>query len=419
MKNLLIDGFLSSVFAAESIIGTRAIIHGPGGCSDYLTRISATVVPRDHKVIKGPFFFNNPRVPCTFIDEEDYVNGADYKMTELLDRIDDSDLCVIIQSPGMSLIGDDLIGATARSSFKGFTVVMENCHMSEPAHVGYDVTISEIVKGICDKSVKTKGKVNIIGLPVIIHGWETTLKELETYLDSMGLELCAAVGAGCSVSDLLESTKAEFNISVIPEYCRTTSDVYDMLGVPTVFTEIPIGFENTRKWICSVAEAAGRDPEPALNILRKSELRSKRLLEGSSMKGFSTRCATYSINIDSELVLPLMEWLYRYLFMFPESVCFRDWWPQEFRDKVIGFLENINRAEVASADFDSTKVDVMFTDGISVELMYKKGICSAGIDMWMPSRHTLPFVEKPILGAKGALRILDDVFYLIQRGMYH
>lgn len=125
------------------------------------------------------------------------------------------------------------------------------------------------------------------------------------------------------------------------------------------------------------------------------------------------------MNIDSELTLPLMEWLYSYLFMFPECVVVKDWWSAEFRERLTGFLTGINRTEVTGKDIDSTRVDVMFADGISAEFMQKKEICSAGIDMWMPTMHTLPFVEKPILGAKGALRILDDVFRLIQRSLYH
>lgn len=419
MNNLMMDGFLASIIAAESFYGARAILHGPGGCSDYSTRISSMIVPRDHKVISGPFFFNNPRVPCTFVDEEDYVNGADYKITQLLDRIDDADLCIIIQSPGMALIGDDLNGAISRSSYEGDCVVIEESHMSEPTHIGYDIAVSEIVKGFCRKKDTVKGRVNILGLPVILHGWETTAEELRSYIEAMGLELCASVGSGCSVRELKDSSAAEINISVIPEYCRKTSESYSDLGIQTIFPEIPIGFENTAKWICAVAYYFDVSPEPALDILKKSQRRAKRLLEGSSMKGFSVRCSTYSMNIDSELTLPLMEWLYSYLFMFPECVVVKDWWSAEFRERLTGFLTGINRTEVTGKDIDSTRVDVMFADGISAEFMQKKEICSAGIDMWMPTMHTLPFVEKPILGAKGALRILDDVFRLIQRSLYH
>jgi hypothetical protein len=105
--------------------------------------------------------------------------------------------------------------------------------------------------------------------------------------------------------------------------------------------------------------------------------------------------------------------------MFPECVHVSSEWSAECKGRIFGFLESIDRSEAVTADIDSTKVDVMFTDGISAEFMQKKGICSAGIDMWMPTRHTMPFVDRPILGAKGSLRLLDDIFYSIQRSMYH
>lgn len=415
MRNLTMDGFLSSLIAAESIVGCRAVVHGPGGCRSHAAHLSPTLLLREYEVVEGPFFFNNPRVPGTYVDEEDYVNGADYKVTELLDRIDDAEVCVVVQSPGTSLIGDDLTGAAVRSRFKGVVVTPEVCHMSEPMHVGYDSTMADIVRNVCTQGDKVPGNVNIIGIPVLLQGWETTVEELRIYLEAMGLNLVAAVGAGCTVDELKESSSSELCIPVLPEFCRMTAEAYDRLGVPTISAGIPVGFEATRGWITAVADSTGRDPSPALEILSRSEERAKRVLEGSPYGGISTRCATYSIHVDSELVLPLMRWLYDYLSMFPECVMPKDWWSEEYMEELEGFLASINRSDAIGPNVYDTRVDVTFADGISAKFLEKRGTCSAGIDIWHPSRHRMQFREWPVLGASGALRMLDDIFYWIQR----
>ena len=42
-------------------------------------------------------------------------------------------------------------------------------------------------------------------------------------------------------------------------------------------------------------------------------------------------------------------------------------------------------------------------------------MCSIGLDLWIPTEHRMVFVDRPVLGGKGALRILDELFQGIQR----
>ena len=415
MNIVRMDGFLSSIMAADSIIGCRAVMHGPGGCRTHTSRLSATRMLRDYEVREGPFYFNHPRVPCTYVDDEDYVNGADYKVTELLDTVNDAEVCVVIASPGTSLIGDDLNGAAYRSSFKGITVIPEYCHMSEPAHAGYDSTIADIVKSVCKKKPTRKGTANILGLPIILEGWETTVSEFKGYLEAMGIEVLACVGAGCTVDELKESSAAEFNVSIFKEYCAETVSEYEQFGIKTIFSETPIGFASTKSWIHNAAQFFGVDPTPALEILHAAEIRASRVLKARLTEGFVARCATFSVQVDSSLVLPLTKWLYGYLSMFPECIAVCDWWDAEYRKELDEFLASVHCSGATSKPIESSRCDVLLSDGLTAKIFEKKGICSIGIDVWLPSKHRMNFVDRPILGAKGAMRILDDIFYDIQR----
>ena len=414
MHKETMDGFLASVIAAESVLGCRAVIHGPGGCRTHSSRLSARTVLRDYSIREGPFYFDHPRVPCTYIDEEDYVNGADYKVQDLVSEID-AELVVVIQSPGTSLIGDDLNGAVYRSGYGGAFVVAENNLMSERPHVGYDSTIASMVGAVCARTGTDPGVVNVVGLPVTLEGWESTVGELRSYVEAMGLTVGAFVGAGCTVGELRGSSRAGITVSVLPEYCGATMEVYRRLGSHCVVPEVPIGFQSTGSWIRTVADAAGVDPAPALEVLSGMERRSSRVLLSGMHEGMKARCSTYSVDLDTTAVAPLVEWLHSYLGMFPEAIDVKPWWDDATRGRLTSFLDSVGCPEAVDRDASRTRVDAAFTDGYSAMLLEKRGTCSVGLDLWIPTEHRMVFVDRPVLGGRGALRILDELFQGIQR----
>lgn len=415
MRPVEFDGFLSSMMAAESMYGSRAVLHGPGGCRFHDSALSPSKVTREYHIREGPFYFNRPRIPCTYLDDEDYINGADYKITDLLDTVDDADICVILTSPGTSLIGDDLNGAAYRSKYKGITVIPEYCHMSEPAHVGYDSTISAMVRDACQKKDRIKGTVNLLGIPVTLEGWTETSAEFRGYLEAMGLKVVSVPGGGCTTAEFFNSPSAEFNVTVIPEYCCLTAEMYERLGISTIMPETPAGFDATRRWILAVASHAGVDAGPALALLNSQTTRCSRIIMSAQFSGLVTKCASYSLMSDSTMVLPLVKWLHSYLSMFPVHIRACPWWTPEYLDELKKFLVSIHCEDVISDEFKEVRSDVLFCYGNLAELMEKKGICGIGIDIQIPTHHSLEFVPKPVLGARGVMRMLDEIYYGMQR----
>ena len=414
MRSLAMDGFWGAMLGAESMEGCRAVLHGPGGCRGAVSALAADLVVRDCAIREGPFYFTHPRIPCTYLDEEDYINGADYKLTDLLSGIHDVEVVVVVQSPGTSLIGDDLNGAAYRSGFKGTVVIQEENHMSEPGHAGYDESVAGIVRAVCQPSERRRGRVNILGIPIIMDGWEDTVSEFRGYAEAMGLE-AVFPGAGCSVDELRESAGAAVSVTVLPEYCVRTAEAYSRLGVPTSILPVPVGFEDTERWIEGLAEAAGVNPAPALELLRRSSDRSSRILRNAMEKGLGLRCATYSMDMDCSAALPLAKWLYRYLAMFPEEIAERPWWNDEYVGLFRDFLASIRSEDALKDGLTPKRCDVFFACGQTAMLMENNGICSVGIDVQPASLHRMRFVGRPFLGAKGAMRMLDEMFEKIER----
>jgi len=409
MEPICIDGFMASLQAAESIGGCRAVLHGPGACRSQNASLAHRLSTEFLPPVEGPFYNGSARIPCTYLDGNDYVHGANYKMTDLLDTLDGVELAVVIPSPGTSLIGDDLEMAVMRSMFRGKVLCMKGCHMSEPACTGYDSTLAFIVRNVCERREKIPGRVNVIGLPRLMEGWDATEEELEEYLDVMGIEVNAFIGADCTFQELLSAGSAEMNLAVMPEYCRETSRALESLGVPTLWLPVPFGFSSTESWIRSVADAFGADPGKALSICRKTSehcrLQMKKAGQGTSV----TRGMTYSVSLDSELALPLCEWMYRYLGMFPVSVRRCRWWSEDLTDRMSEFLSGIGCPDSLDCSLSDERCDVLFADGHTAMVRERNGSCMTGVDLQLPTGRMYPFVPRPVLGATGARRILDDV----------
>ena len=146
------DGFDGAVMAVESISDAVAFLHGPGGCRVRLMTHSSAVFPR---VFEGedwsyftPYYYGYPRVPATYLDEYDYINGAAYKVVEGLGVVKrtDPNLVVVINSPGAALIGDNHEKAIADAGLADRAIYMDESLVSMPMTTCYDHTLRAIVR---------------------------------------------------------------------------------------------------------------------------------------------------------------------------------------------------------------------------------------------------------------------------------
>lgn len=67
---------------------------------------------RNALLLGTPYYFGQPRVPCTYLDMGVFVNGARDRLEDIVSKISSLEpgLIGVINSPGASLIGEDLSG---------------------------------------------------------------------------------------------------------------------------------------------------------------------------------------------------------------------------------------------------------------------------------------------------------------------
>lgn len=419
INRICMDGFTGALLAVESFSDGCAVLHGPGGCRNYHTFLSSQCYPRanpgDFKKYSQQYFFGQARIPCTFLDEDNYINGSDKKLEECISLICNINNCfnVFIESPGAALIGDNITDAIERAGFNNKAMVIEESLISQPFSTSYDHTIKSILEWKSPKKKDTiPNTVNILGLPISSNDWEDSLTDLKLMLNKMGIEVIASPGAGCSAAELDKSTTAEFNVCISPEYCTRTASFYEEeYDIPTIVSEMgaPVGFDATEYWARNIAEIMGADTTMINKYVHKYKERAFKRISGS-LYSQRVKCCRFTIMTDSSIMYPLMRWLYSYLCMIPISISADSGADKTIEKSAIKFLEDAGLKDAWYTDPAANKVDFMFTDGHTAETQMMIGTCRKGVDIALPNLSRANFIPRPIYGLNGSLYILDEVF---------
>ena len=421
INRICMDGFTGALLAAESFAGGRAVLHGPGGCRGYHLLLAANCFPRaepeDQKKYQIQYFFGSPRIPCTYIDEDSYINGSDKKLEECIPIICgvDDGFDVFIPSPGAALIGDNITDAIERAGYRDRAVAIEESLISQPFSTSYDHIIKTIIAWKAPKKKETIPKtVNILGLPISGKDWQDALSELKSLLKDMGIEVISSPGAGCSMDELERSTAAEYNVCVCPEYCRRTAALYENeYGIRTIFSDMgaPVGFEATEHWVKNIGNVMGADTSKIDERIRVAKEKVFRKMN-SSFLSRRVKGMGFTIMSDSSITYPLTKWLYDYLCFLPVSISVD---PGEDSGMVSSTVEFLNSKGLKGAwnSNPSQTVDFLFTDGHTAETQMMLGKCRKGIDIGAPSLDGMNFIPRPILGIRGCMYLLDEIFFSV------
>jgi nitrogenase molybdenum-iron protein alpha/beta subunit len=407
------DGFIGSGVAAESVLDATTILHGPGGCRIHLSRLSGRYVKREFEIREGDYFFHFERVPCTFIDRDDYIYGASKKIALVLEMLENENtkFATILQSPGASLIGDKLKDEVLQQGLDYKTAVMDTSFMSEKFSVGFDTTLVKMAEKIVKPNEKRKGTVNIIGLPFTSRGYYELVKELRSVLGRMGIEVIATIGCGCTLDEFSRSSSAEFNIAIMPEYSERLSKFYlDEYGIPTIRSEMgaPIGYYAMRAFVETIAGAMGVDAGPILKDLEDDRHMVEITIDSSMNVGELLNYKTFSIEGESSVIYPLADFMIRYMKMVPKSIHITESDPF-FEKKIMDILEKMGCTSAIEEEFGAGYTNILFGAGSYVKLLQEQNRCGIGVDICLPSQDMIDIAPKSIMGIQGLHKMLDDI----------
>ncbi len=412
------DGFNGAIMAVESIEDAAVFLHGPGGCRIrhmvHSTAVFPRIAPGAPEDYFGMYYYGYPRVPASYLDEYDFINGAFYKMTEALPIVASKEpsLIVVINSPGAALIGDNHEKAIRDSGLEDRAIYMDESLVSMPMTECYGHMLRAIMEHLSpERGEVVPGTVNLLGLSLFDKDWEAGKEELCGLVESMGLKVLSTPGAGASIEDLKRSVSAEFNIIVCPEMCAGLLEYYESRGVAAIRSPAgaPVGFSAVRRWVETIAEATGKDPSPALDKVRRAERKVYDKFMGMKYNALRMRGLSFSIAGTASVVRPLTEWLYGYLSMVPVAVAIDPGADDREVESLKTFLDENDLSDSFGLE-PTDSSEVVLCEGIAALTMAEAKGC-IGVPIGYSCTGMDDIIPRPIYGVQGALYVLDELIH--------
>ena len=412
------DSFTGAIAAIEGIRDAAVLLNGPTGCKFYHGAMSETQMPRsdfiDPLYYSEEFYFGQPRVPVTYLDDYDYVFGATDKLEKILPIVarKGHGLIGVINSPGAALIGDDLLRFIKNANLPVPCIAVENTGFSQPLAWGFQDAVKKVLTRVKPRKLpREKDGVNLMGVSIVHHHWQGNVAELTTLLQACGIRVHTTICAGCTLAELENISSSQLNVVVHVEYADTLAPfMADRYGMNTYLPPdgAPVGFKATESWISGVCEMLDVSPAPALELMKGARQKSHEALNRFNTLTGLPKGATFGVDGDASMALPLVTWLYEYLGMVPLSVRVNTENTQS-TDNLKSFLQKIDCAGAWQADMAHETPDVVFGSGAVIARLKLSGNPFTGIELSLPAGTYQHVIPKAYMGCQGALYLIERI----------
>ena len=412
------DGFTGAIMAVEGIRDAAVLLNGPTGCKFYHAAMSDGQLPRqasmDPLQFAEEFYFGQPRVPATYLDNQDYVFGATEKLEKILPAVAAKGhrLIAVVNSPGAALIGDDLERFIATAGLPVPCLALESAGFSDRFSQGFQEAVVRVLQRLAPPRLPVRrGQVNLVGLSVFHRHWAGDVAELTRLLGLCGITVNTVLCAGCTVAELERVAAAEANLVVHDEFTgRLGPFLTSHSGTLSVgsIQGAPMGFRQTQHWIETACEALNVDATPALEAIDRDRQRAYEILSRFNSLTGLPRGATFALITDGSIALPMTRWLYEYLGMVPVSVIVQERTP-DCAAALTRFLTAIDCQSALNADLSTVQPDLVFGGEGVIGRFRARGIPIGGIDIALPGSAAIEIIDRCQLGATGSLWLLERI----------
>jgi len=413
------DGFIGAVYALEGIEDAATILNAPTGCKMFLARTAEIQYPRefdcDEMRYAEEFFFGQSRLPCTYLDDYDFVFGASQKLEYVFGRVADKGYRFIgvLNSPGASLIGDDLERYLAWSGIGIPSLVVEKPDFSGSFGEGFGKAVRRVVESLNPQPVQVKERcVNLLGVSVWDKEWQESVASLKSLLGRCGISVQAVLCAGSSVEEISRLRAARCNVVIHDETGRAVGEwLEERYGMPLVRSPegAPFGYEALEAWLKAVSSAVDADPEPGLAEIRRCRERTGRKLMDFHLQTGLPRGATFGVCLEASLAFPVVKCLHAYLGMIPLAVQVPDE-SEPFAVALREYLSGAGFGEAWNAPLEpENPPDAVFSNDAVIQRLKSQGHLRAGIALAMPDGSQTAFVPRPPLGSRGLAWVLQEL----------
>ncbi len=410
------DAFSGTLWALDGIKDGLVLLNGPTGCKFYHASVSNSQYCRGTSYnpaqIDEEFYFRQNRIPCTYLDGNDFVYGSEEKLRKALQTTvtDQHGFVAVVNSPGAALIGDNLEGVLEDELHDTPWLAMENTGFSEPFYTGFQKAALALLHCLQIPKQPTRARtVNLIGFSIYQKHHEGNIRELTRLLSLAGIQVISTPMAACACLDLIKSPSAALNVLIAPESGHEIAQWYsDHHQIPCLELPIPIGFDATEHWIKQICEQIGGNPESALEAINYARAVSFQHLHSfNALSGFP-KGTFYGIKAEYSLARGLYHFLTPYLGMLPSVIAF-----YEEPDPILlrTFREELaeKALEGCLTEVESAPFHLLFSDGNTIAHHKARGTIFAGVEVCLPSLGYTDVIPKATMGCQGALYLIEHV----------
>lgn len=431
LKSITPDSFSGIVFGLEGISKAIVLINGPTGCKFYHSATSDNQKSKqlqfDPLNYPEQWFFGQPSVPCTYLDKRDYVYGSRDKIVEALQFFKENmefDMICIVNSPGASLIGDDLKGIAEGLCENIPCVFIQTPGYSKTVCEGFEHSLIQIFsqlmeEGFIEKRAKKKEDnktVNLLGISIIHKYYEGDIKELKRLLAICGIQVNAVLACELSMESLINIGEADLNIVINPEYgVKTAEYLKREFGIPYYLCEgMPIGFKAVEAFIKNICTELHINGDGTYQVIEESEKARARayvyLSRLNSLTGLP-KGVQFAVEGNWSECYSYVTFLVEYFGMVVESISVLNVECDNgnIEEKLRAFLKLHSMEASLEKNILETNSELVFANANTIAKLKLRGLEFSGIEIALPTMGYVDIIPKTHLGINGALLLTEQV----------
>jgi nitrogenase molybdenum-iron protein beta chain len=374
--------------------------------------------------------------PCTNAGENEVVFGGEEKLATVIEganQVLDSDLQVVLTGCTTGLVGDDVARVVKRFREQGRPIV----HVETPGFRSNNyVSHSSVVNAIIDQYVgdaprnvpRNPDLVNVFAtVPYQDQFWKGNLRELKRILRGIGLKPNILFGPESGgVAEWKTIPNARFNILVSPwaglEIVRHLEEKY---GQPWFqFPYLPIGGNETARFVRGVAEFAELDPQRVKAFWKREEAGFYEEIQSLAtfLLEFRYGLPSYYHAIhDASYVVGLARFLLNEVGIVPKEQFVVDGVPEAHQEAIRAALAATSDKRTIPVTFDPDAGKAQ--DAIRAAQHAGRGLLiGSGWDKLLAKEKGLDFLSASApspyrlvlttgyLGYEGGLRLIEDIY---------
>jgi len=363
------------------------------------------------------WYFGQPRVPCSYLDNYDYVFGGSDKLEETLVYIRDNvkfDLLCIVNSPGAALIGDDLAGIAGRVIADKPVVTVETPGFSSDVCKGYEAGVLRLIDGLSltRGSLPAPRSVNILGLSLFHRNCAGDIIELRRLLELCGITVNCVLCADCDLQSIKKLPDAALNIVIHPEYALETARLlHERFDTPYYVCDgPPIGFSATQTLMHEVCGKLGADTASFTEHSGRARARAYSFVSRINSLTGLPRGVTFAVEGTYSELYAYTSFLVRYFGMIPVCASVVNPGSGYFRENLYNLYDELRVRDALERNIMETDAELVFASGNTIAGLRLCGHSFWGIETALPKLgYVDDVIPKTHIGIQGALTLVEQV----------